>query len=822
MSTPTSLDIRISDYDKRMLDYFNIQLNNYIINSYLSQFDPLTSSSIIGTDSNKPKNDLKSYYNTFFNTDPSISVMIYGAQYAYYLKYLTWSKITDIKLIPVTGIINIALGAYGVSGTAIGFSYRYLYEQKIPVPYPSGLYPINPNSGTYTIQPVVLFSKIAPQIYLEMCTNMVHKFFQSMFVYIETDNTDSKNPKTIIIKQTPEDSNTWCFKLEQLVDNFSLLQNACGIEKNNIRCACQKCYTLHSFQSRQIYDAIDKAGVSNKDRWCYFPQCASGNAIKPFSSQQRSKCPNLSVSGIFVEPNENASVNISNTSVSTSSSDGGVINIIGGGCGDCKPDETCSVENNILTCKKNNNNSLKSLKIASSKKTKTYIYKWLWVLLFLGLSILFTIYIFATPKIKKNLLFGIIIYIILISIIISLNYYNQNKEKFYTFPTDYSQSNYCDQISTCYSDKDCGTTGQVCIDNECSCPYGKFYISTNRTCNDYPDDKNVKNINEYIVNNITNLPSTLYTGRYLYSVFINNILYVFSQNCTFKFDSKWIELSPNPYSNFKKGFTLWTNENTIEAPPFSTTNYGDRNWCYDDQQDIVYQLVYSSTSNNFTIYKYDVVNDTWSKKDIQNEKDGTFTFDPISCVFLNNNIYYYNNNKKYIYVLDIVSNQGSIKHIDSPPSCTILNLFIQNSILYMLCSDGSLYNYDNQKINKTKYAFKQFDKYITSHSSDGVLSVLNIQNSVLKYSRLYFGSGTVSNFPLFSQYSPKPAYDILYGGLYSISFDNNTKYYFIVNQFGNIARIYFLKDTSGTTLKYNNCFPLSIFSMPNNNKIIQL
>jgi hypothetical protein len=436
----------------------------------------------------------------------------------------------------------------------------------------------------------VNFHKIAPKIYLELCTTSINDFFAQLFTEI-----DSGIPKKV--GKTIDSINTFCIP-SNTSDNK--VADACAYDKSNDRCACQVCYSGHSSENRQIADTMIKSKVSTDDPWCLYPKCASGKAFKNRIMQNRSSCSNISVSGIFLNPSEYSNIEISNTQVSASSANGNGINLKGGMCQDCADGQSCVLKGNTMTCS-DTSETQKGLNI-SNDDGKGIHWSFILFIIFLTITlVLFGLYsAYKIPVIKFGLFLSIFM------VLFSLMFYIAHKTKRESY-TPFLDTKCINDV--CYSNNDCGVMS--CIGNSCQCPYGMFY--DNDKCVDFlGGDSPVNNI----VTSIPYLPHMLFAGVYFYTTVIGGIIYAFSTGANFKYDGeKWVELNrfqnqvgfhpDKPYIPYDETSSLFLNTQMCCTVGTSVVFMLGK-------QTLVQKIVQGESQLSYIYMIYDTLTDKWA------------------------------------------------------------------------------------------------------------------------------------------------------------------------------------------------------------------
>ena len=567
------------------------------------------------------------------------------------------------------------------------YDLSYLNNQPFtPTPYVTG------TDGTkYPL--LLLLSKIAPKIYLEICTSYVNNFFVNLF-----QNYDTVNNITSTSPQTVNGINQWCIQ-----NNY--IDVACGSDKSNKRCACQTCYNMHSYQDRIIAKELMKSKTVNNNPWCLYPQCSQGSAFKDQLNITRSVCSNVSVAGVFIEPNDYSNINVSNTSVTASSYNNTGINIINNeGCNKCILDnKDCVVTNSQLTCVDKSQNNLSrnlsrdlSINNKGSNKGSGNSNNIKFILLIIMTIILITLIIFRisynnNTKIKYILDICIFLSIILLVV---FSFVIKNKEH-YTFPNDLINVNsrICPAINLCQKETPCKDTNTLCINNECMYPIGSFYDTKHKKIVDFPSNDSTI-VYDAIITNITHAPEHYFTGFYYYSTVINNSIYLCAQNCNLMYDgSKWKEISPNPdQTGFNPEVTI-----PVDLKQFY---YGK---CFTYNNEIYIPQFYNGTDQN-KIIKYYIYNTSINIWRIMDTSEILYPNLPsyLSTIDDKGNLYIVRNFNDgvgrhfRIYLLNLDTKKENVFNIDN---ASFLDTFsyayinIIDNFMYIMVVNGSILLY---------------------------------------------------------------------------------------------------------------------------------
>ena len=350
-----------------------------------------------------------------------------------------------------------------------------------------------------------------------------------------------------------------------------LVPNACELDVTNPICACYPSFTdKTSVYVDNFINNIDKTGLTNSDKWCINPQCASSIAYKNNLSKKATTCSSMCSSTLNINPQKFGKIDINDTQLFTNCTNKSyIINTDSPIECDCKDNESCTIDkNNKKTCvpkvscnlicnqgfqcviANDGTQSCVSMRNSTSKCTSDLdcevgqncdtnlgicIQNKPNLLLptigiFFGVAIVGIIVFFIYKKIRKIpldiLSYGnikIYIIIIIIALISCLLFYFTRK-KYESY----------EKITKCNTDENCNINSNVnsiCITNQCNC-----IIGYNK-----PSCTLLKNA---ICTSISYLPHSTNAGLYYYTTVINNVIYAFSNYSNFKFDgNKWNELS---------------------------------------------------------------------------------------------------------------------------------------------------------------------------------------------------------------------------------------------------------------------------------------
>lgn len=494
----------------------------------------------------------------------------------------------------------------------------------------------------------------------------------------------------------------------------------CEKEIANPICACYSTY-INNYNSPVFNKDLQNNILTDYSPICNLPECASNLAYKKINEEQNTFCGNVCSSTLNLKTQPFSQIDMndinikntcSNTSLKAEESPCKLLN--------CPSDSICVQDNNNYICQKKSQCNLKcesdeTCNIGKDGKPKCFsniltkscntddecdsnqkcdtnykrcINKPPNVALYISiiiLSILFTgiagyfiwYYIMKkmgkTPQFKslKTLIYFIII--IIIAIFVSIIYYNNTKdlsEKYISININ-SGKQVCSFTSDCNNDS-------YCQNNSCNCNIG--YYTNNDSC--YID-----NDGEYVINTICYLPHSVFSGNYFYTTVIDNTIYAFSTQSTFKYSvDKWIELPYIQSSNNK--------QIGLQATPFlDIINTAKNIYSF-------YKLCPSlCNTNNKTVY---ILSPIGSMLNFYNtDKSNT----EISTI-----LYYYNvdyNQWNYILLKDeknVIQNLGIFlnpynnKNITYPDNYNNIITFIISNKLYIL--GGIIINDSKSNINQ--------------------------------------------------------------------------------------------------------------------------
>lgn len=766
------------------------------------------------------------------NTGYTINLYAISNELTLFRTFLTTSQ-TSSTLPPPTTIQTISNLSYPdiyLSNPEI-FTTRLVYQEG------------DKSSDTQEISFLTYISKVAPKIFLEICNSYVNTFIVKLFKdYKSVDGVD----KSIPSPQTENTINSWCINA-MCGNNTSCIDNVCSLDKSNIRCACQQCYNNHSYQNTIIgNEMLNSDSVDDSSPWCIYPNCASGLAFKNNLNLERSICSNISVSGIFVNPNDYSNINISNTKVSSSSFNDNGINIISGNtCDSCtQQGKDCNIVGSTLTCvdkppkdNKNLNKNSGSSLLKTSGKSNTYK-----ILMIISGSILFFLIILKIMLHKHkiiNYINNLVIIIDICLVILFLVLFLNSKETYkypdiiVNDPTSCSQINLCPNIK-CPDNLDC-------LFNECKVPIGKFLSST-KSFIDFPV-YNSTTVFDVIIDNLPYLPFSLFTGTYIYSTIIDNEIYAIAYNCNFKFNGeKWTEI---PRKSLQTGFTPNSpNQKNMVDKSTLLLNYSSNSIV--TYNNTIYSM--SGTGLDVDFNKFNTITNLWSVNSYNLKITTSNTQSPKSYklfLIFNNIIYIFGGNDNGFNI----NNLFSINLSDNTTSCCPIGDIVVNQWSYTFVYNNKIYICNmtigddsskglniyqmippqfkaDQKCNDsdTQCTFVKFltipigsyNGRILYYFDDIYLIIIN----GLHYYKVNMSNSSVS--PTLSlSISIKPEvsfFNQTFPLVYSDCFKLNG-YLFIITDSGEIFRLY---EGKTNTVYINPCYGISNFDSPLDQQIIQL
>ena len=843
--------------DLNMLNYLSSSIEKYVLNNFVRNviINIVPKISTLIGQNGKPLGNFKTppklllYFDNFYlnpNNPPVIPptptpLATAGVTYYDSTTFALNPVVNYITLNPVFSISEDSL--FRISTGILNMTFDPVYLNMVPgaTMFTSKL--LYEDNVTKFIK---IISIIAPKIFIEICNSYVNSFFVTYF----KDVTDT--PYTAIPSpQTENDINSWCV-------STGCMDTACAKDKSNKRCACLNCYNKHPEQMMLIADVMNKSDVT-MDPWCLYPGCASGDAYKNKLDLERSICSNISVAGMFVNPTEYSNVNITNSSVSASAFNSNGVNIISGtGCSSCKKSQDCKIVDTFLQCvdrkpenTENTENTENLQKTKLGKSTgKSKIGKTL-MIIFGSIIIVLILMIILSKKYSGIKYFSELALVSFVGLFIfSIILYFTTKEK-YIYPEDIvSLTAKCtnENSNNCFLDSSNCSSTQTCINGLCSLYIGKFKGNVN-----YPE--NIPS--DIIIYNLPYLPYYIYTGTYMYSVVVNNIIYVIANYSTFKFDGdKWIELSNSssqlgfsPYIP-KKEYGLAISES---HGTFSSGSY----FLYNNE---IYTPIEKSDpfqSYNFNIYN--IATDTWriTNFNVDNSKLQTSTGTGPSfrlSIIYQDILYLFGGVSTTVDIatstiikIDLSASTTKPTYVNNPAFNSLIvhewsYAFVFYSQIY-LCnvsltsSEGTIFqgivSFDYNNNSFSPITAISFPKNITNvtnvlynfNKSDSMLRIIYDNN----YYRINLSKPTdiVDNNPILERITiPTYAgtgsiYTKLYPALSNCFVINDNL--FLVTESGEIFRICEYTDTTTKKISIymNPCYPITNFERSIENQILQ-
>ena len=443
------------------------------------------------------------------------------------------------------------------------------------------------------------------------------------FVFFGSDNVNIYCPQIIIFSTDSPVATDILDSIDQdFLDvwSYSFLNNdipdlrcidivpeACKIDRRNIGCACYPTFINENGTGSQI-DAINKNKFINTDPWCIISECASITAYKNPMQKNLSTCSSNCIASISANTKKYGNLNMDDVQVSTScynqeSQNLASMNNCNPSCTsgfvcktdpsnpssnkcikssvcdiECKPGYTCffstkdekkCISSNYTVKCINNTDCVNdqycdpdfNLCFPKTYKKKITVS----IIVFFTLLLVGFSGFIAYKKYKKlstnlfskiNIIVSLIIFAVAISVSLIIYFTEKSSE---AYDTTNKNNN------VCTTDNDCSINDHTsCNDNICSCIIGYTTFATDGTVKKNPVQKNPGcNINNnQICTTLPYLPFVTSTGIYCYSTVIENVIYVFAQDCSFKFNGqKWIELSRIDIPDFgnQLGFHPYTN-----------------------------------------------------------------------------------------------------------------------------------------------------------------------------------------------------------------------------------------------------------------------
>lgn len=151
---------------------------------------------------------------------------------------------------------------------------------------------------------LLIFNELLPLLCLK---GLYSKYYNLLGIDINTKNNLICNPNTIFGRS---------------------LDKYCDSNRTDDSCGCHPTYGKHSDIVKNITSNIKDNIFMNKNRWCYYPACASGKAYKSFLEKERSICPSINYSNIYLDPGNYSNINLKNININSSSANKFNINIL--------------------------------------------------------------------------------------------------------------------------------------------------------------------------------------------------------------------------------------------------------------------------------------------------------------------------------------------------------------------------------------------------------------------------------------------------------------------------------------------------------------
>ena len=610
-----------------------------------------------------------------------------------------------------------------------------------------------------------------------------------------------------------------------------LVPKACELDITNPICACYPSFTdKTSLYVDNFINNLDKTGLTNSDRWCINPQCASSIAYKNNLSKKATTCSSMCSSTLNINPQKFGKIDMNDTQLFTNCTNKSyIINTDSPIECNCKDNESCTLDKNNkkicvpkvscnLICNQGfqcviGNDSTQScvsmidstskctsdLDCETGKKCDTNLGICIQnqpklllptIGIFFGVVIVGIIVFFIYKKIRKIpldiLSYGNIkIYIIIIiTALISclLFYFSRKKSEPY------------EKITKCNTDENCNVNSNynsTCINNQCNC-----IIGYNK-----PSCTLLKNA---ICTSICYLPHSTNAGLYYYTTVINKVIYAFSIYSSFKFDgNKWNELSrinilfPGNIKNSQSGFNPFNIKSILYFPdPKNQRLTGlNSNMCC-TYNNIVYIFVpdytflniqdhTSSAYNNSFLLSYDT-----SKDDITNDVPNSWSIITLDDQYPNISLHYNNpdNTDMYNNVITCLVDDSLYIFGGYDNTTTKVNTSI------------GVYNLSNSKLNtpikiaNATYYYNYYAKAFASKLDSNIIYIL--------------GMGTVNNFSdssvyayninnnLFTNLFPSPPPPLPINPPNTSVFLGGVLSYYSIDEIGEFILVYFSNDNA--------------------------
>ena len=829
--------------DLNMLNYLSSSIEKYVLNNFINNVSANpTISELIKKNTislgNFPATTLSGlYFDNFYlhppNVPPISPPLLAVADVTYYdnITYESVPKTYNALPNPINfGISEASLFRISTGYLNMTFDPKYLNMMSSDVLMFTSKLMYEQDNGTRFIETI---SKIAPKIFIEICNSYINPFFVNYFKDVSRVLPHVK----ILSPQTENDINSWCVSTD-------CMAIACAMDKSNKRCACLNCYNKHPKQMRLIADVMNKSDVT-MDPWCLYPECASGDAYKNKLNLERSICSNISVAGMFVNPTEYSNVNITNSSVSASAFNSNGVNIIAGNtCSSCdKNSQDCKIVDTFVQCvdrKPKNTEKLHEKKLGKStgnSKTGKIL-----MIIFGSIIIVLILMIILAKKYSKIKYFSELALVLFVGLFIfSIILYFTAKEK-YIYPGNIVTPIHCDNknINNCYLDSSNCDSTETCINGLCSSYIGKFKGNVNYITNT-PSD--------IIINNLPYLPYYIYTGTFMFSVVVNNIIYVIANNSTFKFDGdKWIELSNN---SSQLGFSPYIPKLKYKNPiignhgNFSSGSY----FLYNNEIYTPIEVTVPFQSYNFNIYN--IATDTWriTNFNVDNSKLQTSTGTGPSfrlSIIYQDILYLFGGVSTTVDIatstiikIDLSASTTKPTYVNNPAFNSLIvhewsYAFVFYSQIY-LCnvsltsSEGTIFqgivSFDYNNNSFSPITAISFPKNITNilynfNNSDHMLRIIYDNN----YVRINLSKPTdkvTGTFSIPTYTGAGSIYTKLYPALSNCFVINDNL--FLVTESGEIFRICEYTDTTTKKISIymNPCYPITNFERSIENQILQ-
>lgn len=433
------------------------------------------------------------------------------------------------------------------------------------------------------------------------------------------------------------------------------VREACKLDFTNDICRCYNSYKdSSSYDIHRMTSNLEHSGLVNTDANCINPGCDSLiSYINPINKNY-SICSSTCSSILDLETENGEYINLKNANIVSNCKNKSFFDVKD----NCKDNNTCLKSNACnLKCKENENCVIRKNKnICVSKKYSTKTCSTTYdcdeneicdddTKLCLPdysktLSIVVIVFCFVAgfiistalmtlSQIVKNSFLKIFIGII-VGAVVALVYYlnvvskkNNNTESFQSY---------------CKNTNDCHTKNSECKNGNCSCVIG------------YNLDNCEVNKNK-ICTNLSYLPDSSIAGSYFYITTIDNILYAFSSQSTFKFNNnKWDEIKSNNFQNNFSPFTPqnYSDENQIFSNNMMTTTYQNSVYIFSTKDSLFTNKnsVSNDENNDSLFYEYNKDLDTWLSHSTSTKSSNIY-----------NKLYIHNDTTKN-YILTVLVNEN--------------------------------------------------------------------------------------------------------------------------------------------------------------------